>query len=53
MAHPSIKQSMPQLMISLAMLYQPTSQTTVVAVTLSQLGGHYPTLQPIDQLQPC
>ena len=44
MAHASIKHSMPQLVISFAMLYQPTRPPTVVAVTLSQLGRHYPTL---------
>ena len=54
MAHDSIKHSVPQLMISLAMLYhsQPTRLTTVVAVTaLGQLGRHYPTLQPMNLLQ--
>ena len=39
--HISVKHSMLQLMISLAMLYQPTRPPTVVAVTLSQLGIHY------------
>ena len=37
----SVKHSMLLLMISLAMLYQPTRPPTVVAVTLSQLGIHY------------
>ena len=35
------------------LLHQPTRSPTVVAVTLNQLGRHYPTLQTMDQLQLC
>ena len=41
---------MPQLMMCFAMLYLPTRppmMVTVLTMTLSQPGMHYPTLQPI------
>ena len=46
LAHASIKQSMPQLMISLAMLNQPTRPPTVIAATLSQTLPNTPTYLP-------
>ena len=38
MIHTTIKHSMPQMIISLVILYQPTGPPTLEAVTLSQLG---------------